>query len=246
MQLLVRVMQIVFEVASCAFRDDPFGDEWTGNLEDDVFPSNLSLTTPIAKCNSACGVFIRSMLLRVEYGGMKCDTQMLNSCSKKWLKRFQSANVPNTLLENLASSMLGPIYWWNVPHMLHAKAREQSVRLVTPAIVRPGGLPKLDFSDVSPAGIDFHCSSVIEYLLSQREICSAFAQMGYRNQDNDKIAEQLKQMIWNFSSSINYRRSLFKTETARMTSPMFKALWNDIVKVCFDAYTMKFVKERVV
>ena len=46
MQLLVRVMQIVFEVASCAFRDDPYGDEWTGNLEDDVFPSNLSLTTP--------------------------------------------------------------------------------------------------------------------------------------------------------------------------------------------------------
>ncbi len=258
MQLLVRVMQIVFEVASCPFQDDPSGDEWRGKLDDECFPSNLSLPTPIANllsgqaiCNTACDVFIRSMLLRVEYGGMKCDTQLLSSFAKKWLKRFQSAIVPDRLLENLASSStLRPIYWGDVPHMIHAKAREQSARLVTSATIRPGGLPKLGLSDVSLAGIDFHCSSVVEYLLSQREICSAFhrcfAQTGDRNHHNDKIAEQLKQMIWDFSSSINHRRSLFKTETADVTSVIFKALWNNIVKACFDAYTMKFVKDRLV
>ena len=258
MPLLVRVMQIVFELASCAFRDGHYNEESKGSLDDNVMPSTVSLATPTsnivsdrALCVNTCNVFIKSMLLRAEYGGMKCDTQMLHSSAMTWLKRFRSALVPNTLLDNLASvSTSRPIYWWDIPRLLHEKARERSVQLVTPDIIRGGGLPKLNFSDICLAGIDFHCSSVVDYLMSQREIRSAFhtffAQMEVGNRNDDKIAETLKRMIWNFSSGINHRRPLFTTEITDVTPPTFRAFWNDVVKVSFDAYTMKFVKDRLV
>jgi non-ribosomal peptide synthetase component F len=258
MTLLVRVMQIVFELASCAFRDGHYNEESKGSLDDNVMPSTLSLATPTSNILpdralyvNTCNVFIKSMLLRAEYGGMKCDTQMLHSYTRTWLMRFQSGLVPNTLLENLASvSTSQPIYWCDIPRLLHETARERSVQLVTTDIIRAGGLPKLNLSDICLAGIDFHCSSVVDYLMSQREIRSAFhtffAQMEVGNRNDDKIAETLKRMIWNFSSGINHRRPLFTTEIADVTNPTFRALWNDVVKVSFDAYTTKFVKDRLV
>lgn len=258
MSIIVRVMQIVFELASCAFRDVHSGDDCSGSPDDNSLQPNLSLATPTLKllsdralCVNACDVFIRSMLLRAEYGGMKCDTQMLHSYARRWLKRFNSANVPDTLLKSLASaSTLQPIYWWDIPRIIHEKARERSLQTITSGIVRPGGLPKLSFLDISIAGIDFHCSSVVEYLLSQREICSSvykgLSQTEVGDRDNGKIAQQLQQMIWTFSSGINHRRPLFKVETADVEPSIWKAVWNDVVKVPFNAYTTKFVKDRLV
>ena len=258
MSIIVRVMQIVFELASCAFRDVHSGDDCSGSPDDNSLQPNLSLATPTLKllsdralCVNACDVFIRSMLLRAEYGGMKCDTQMLHSYARRWLKRFNSVNVPDTLLESLASaSTLQPIYWWDIPRIIHEKARERSLQTITTGIVRPGGLPKLSFSDISIVGIDFHCSSVVEYLLSQREICSSvykgLSQTEGGDRDNGKIAQQLQQMIWTFSSGINHRRPLFKVETADVEPSIWKAVWNDVVKVPFNAYTTKFVKDRLV
>ena len=255
----MRVFQIIFELASCARQD--FGDEILEESGDIKLPSSLSIKTPTkqlfpdnqqsASINS-CEIFIRSMLLRAQYGGMKCDVQMLHSFARIWLRRFQSVNIPTSLARSISSDTAKSehICWIDLPKILHAKARQKSEEIVTSSIVCTGGLQKLSSTDICSAGIDFHCSSVVDYLLSQHELyislSERLARLNIEKQvliDRDFISGQLKSMIWNFSSGINHRRSLLENKNNQDSDT--KAMWNEIVKAPFDCYTKQFVRDRL-
>ena len=247
---------MVFELASCARQDDPSGDEGIDKFDNHKLPTYLSLKTPTSQLFPRqhpsiipCDVFVRSMLLRAQYGGMKCDVQMLHSYATIWLKRFRSMVVSSSALDALALNLTSrPIYWWDLPGILHEKAREKSAELVTSAIVCPGGLPKLNLADVCCAGIDFHCSSVVEHLLSQSEVFSSLHKRLASPKDEDPqvwISGQLKSMIWNYSSGINHRRLLFEADDKNMDAPNLKAVWENVVRSSFDSYTKKFVMVRL-
>jgi hypothetical protein len=256
MSLLKRVMQVVFELASCARQDDPSGVEGIEKFDTPKLPTYLSLKTPTSQLFprrhpsvDSCDVFIRSMLLHAQYGGMKCDVQMLHSYAVTWLQRFRTMVVPADALAVLASeSSSRPIYWWDIPGILHVKAREKSAELVTSAIVCLGGLPKLYLADVCCAGIDFHCSGVVEHLLSRSEVFSPLRERLAPPKEEDPrawMAGQLKSMIWNHSSGINHRRPLFVTDSRNMDVPLLKAAWENVVRSSFDCYTKKFVMDRL-
>ena len=256
MSLLKRVMQVVFELASCARQDDPSGVEGNDKFDTPKLPTYLSLKTPTSQLFprrhpsvDSCDVFIRSMLLRAQYGGMKCDVQMLHSYAVTWLKRFRTMVVPANALAVLASeSSSRPINWWDLPGILHAKAREKSAELVTSDIVCLGGLPKLNFTDVCCAGIDFHCSAVVEHLLSRSEVFPSLSERLAPPKEEDSrvwMAGQLKSMIWNHSSGINHRQLLFETDNRNMDAPLLKAAWENVVRSFFDCYTKKFVMDRL-
>ena len=141
-----------------------------------------------------------------------------------------------------------PIYWWDIPGILHVKAREKSAELVTSAIVCLGGLPKLYLADVCCAGIDFHCSGVVEHLLSRSEVFSPLRERLAPPKEEDPrawMAGQLKSMIWNHSSGINHRRPLFVTDNRNMDVPLLKAAWENVVRSSFDCYTKKLVMDRL-
>ena len=257
MPLLKRALQIIFKVASCPRQDILPGNGSSLEPDDHKLPPSLSLKTPTAQLfpdqqpsTNACEVFVRSMLLRAQYGGMKCDVQMLHSFAITWLKRFQSVNVPTSFACSASESALQPMCWLDFPRILHEKAREKSEELVTSTIVCPGGLLKLNPTDVCSAGIDFHCSSVVEYLLSQRglyaSLCEQLAQPKNGNEvaDRDRISGQLKSLIWNYSSGINHRRS-FGVEKKNMGDSISRAVWNEVLKSPFDDYTRKFVRDRL-
>lgn len=256
MSLLKRVMQVVFELASCARQDDPSGDEGMDKSDNHKLPAYLSLKTPTSQLFphrhpsvNPCDMLIRSMLLRAQYGGMKCDVQMLHTYAITWLKRFRSIVVPAAALAALASeSTSRPVNWWDLPRILHEKAREKSAELVTSAIVCRGGLPKLNPADVCSAGIDFHCSSVVEHLLSQSEVFSPLRERLAPPKDVDPhvwMSGKLKSMIWNYSSGINHRRLLFEAGDKNMDAPNLKAVWENVVRSYFDSYTKKFVMDRL-
>lgn len=250
--LLQRVLQIVFEVASCP-RQDVLADCITGT-DVNKLPSNLSLKTPMAHLfpepqANACEVLIRSMLLRAQYGGMKCDVQMLHSFAVTWLKRFNTMTVPSSL----ASVAPGLECWCVFPAVLNEKAREKSEEIVTSQIACPGGLSKLSLGDVCAVGIDFHCSSVVEYLLSlpgmQAHLCERLASPTENsNKDaagRDWIAGKLKGLIWHYSSGINHRRSLFEAEKKEDEDSVSKAVWTHVLKEPFNDYTKRFVRDRI-
>jgi len=263
--LLKRVFQIVFEIASCA-RKDQIDDEESIKRQSDVkLPASLSLKTPTdelfpdTKQSSthikSCEVIIRSMLLRANYGGMKCDCQMLYLYAITWLRRYQSVSVPTSLERSLSTveTTLQTISWRDVPQLLHSKARVQSEELITSKLICSNGIPKLTAMDVCSAGIDFHCSNVVEHLLSQREHYIAFSERLAKLKsiqvvaDREWISDQLKSMIWNFSSGVNHRRLLLESRSSnKVNDTEMKAVWNEEVKQPFDIYTKKFVRDRLV
>ena len=247
---------MIFEVASCAKQDHLSSDNESNEPEASKLPVSFSLRTPtsvIFPNNSPCEVAIRAMLLRAQYGGMKCDVDMLHSYATVWVGRFQSESVPTSFANCLASETTTSqsIYWSNVPNILHAKAREKSEVLVSSEFVSAGVLQKLSPTDVCSAGIDFHCSSVVEHLLSQRELYISLSER-LKNRDKTMVdrewmSEQLASLIWNYSSGINHRRALLmgESESKKMDSSDMKNVWSSIIKVSFDCYTRKFVRDRL-
>eukprot|EP00581_Thalassiosira_minuscula_P011324 CAMPEP_0183727876 /NCGR_PEP_ID=MMETSP0737-20130205/26614_1 /TAXON_ID=385413 /ORGANISM="Thalassiosira miniscula, Strain CCMP1093" /LENGTH=602 /DNA_ID=CAMNT_0025959627 /DNA_START=77 /DNA_END=1882 /DNA_ORIENTATION=+ len=256
MTLLVRVLQIIFEVASCPRHDILSETERYLDSNNHKLPPCLSLKTPTAELfpthqptTNACEVLIRSMLLRAQYGGMKCDVQMLHSFALVWLRRFQSMSISSSFDSSVLEMAPKTIYWCDFPRILHEKAREKSETLVTSNIVCHKGLSKLNPPDVCSAGIDFHCSSVVEHLLSQHglyaSLCGHLAQLKHTDGalDREWIAAQVKSLIWNHSSGINYRRK-FGKEKRIQEDPASTAIWNDVLKSPFEEYTKKFVRGR--
>lgn len=253
-------MQIVFELASCS-QQDSVDNQAVDETNDINQLSSFSLKTPAAELfpkpqaskhtsSNACEVLLRSMLLRAQYGGMKCDVEMLHSFATTWLRRFLSLSVPASVATLGSGSTSHPTSWLDVPRILHELSREKSDELVTESLVCSGGLLKLSSNDVCSAGIDFHCSSVVEHLLSQRELCSALSvRLAQREDDPDReqMARQLKGMIWSYSSGINHRRRLIEQAGAGedKKDSNTKKIWEDTVKTPFDTYTKAFVKDRL-
>ena len=123
----------------------------------------------------------------------------------------------------------------------------KSEELLTSNIVCPGGLNKLSEKDVCAAGIDFHCSSVVNHLLSQQPLYASLCQMLGKNEneagDKDWIAGQVKSMIWNYSSGINRRRPF---EVDQKKGDDLSRAWTEILKAPFEKYTKAFVRDRLV
>lgn len=263
--MLKRVFQIVFEIASCARKDQIDDDESITRQSDVKLPASLSLTTPTDELFpdtkqttthiKSCEVIIRSMLLRATYGGMRCDVDMLYSYAITWLRRFQLVGVPTSLERSLstAETTLQSTSWFDVPQILHSKARVQSEELITSKLICSNGIPKLTAMDVCSAGIDFHCSNVVEHLLSQRELYIALSERLAKLKsiqvvaDREWISDLLKSMIWNFSSGVNHRRLLSESQQSsnKANDTEMKAIWNEVVKQPFDIYTKKFVRDRL-
>ena len=251
-------------MASCARQDQCDEEESIKQQSDAKHPVSLSLKTPTdelfpdtkqsTKRINSCEVIIRSMLLRALYGGMRCDVDMLHSYVITWLRRFQLVSVPTSLERSLstAETTLQSISWFDVPQLLHSKARAQSEELITSKLICSNGIPKLTAMDVSSAGIDFHCSNVVEHLLSQRELYIALSERLAKLKsiqvvaDREWISDQLKSMIWNFSSGVNHRRLLLESRSSnKVNDTEMKAIWNEVVKQSFDIFTKKFVRDRL-
>ncbi|KAL3776125.1 hypothetical protein HJC23_011447, partial [Cyclotella cryptica] len=270
--LMVRVFQIVFEVASCPRRDELCCDQTSNvrTLVEDLQPMWLSLTTPTSRLfthdlsdtispTNKCETLVRAMLLRSQYGGMSCDVSMLHSYAKLWLTRFQSTDVvPRVVASCLPEFKMKDgkddkaIYWCDLPRLLHEASQEKSKQLVTYQNACPGGLSKLNETDVCSAGIDFHCSPVVESILSQRPLrvvlFEKFASMNELQQDvdGDWIADQIKKCIWICSSGVNHRRTMTERQLERSgDEDKLKVVWDDLLRVSFEEFTKKFIRQRL-
>jgi hypothetical protein len=256
-----RVFQIIFEMTSCPRRDAPGGEECSTEGDLQLKLPSFSLTTPssILHCGhlsnqtllNKCDTLIRSILLRAQYGGMTCDVSMCHSYAALWLHRFHSSILlSQNLLSSLPKSILldnkgGLIYMRDLPQILHEPARQKSKELITREVVAPGGLAKLTEADISVAGIDFHCSPVVESLLSKSHVYLALCERMSSN-DREQIASQVKTCIWNYSSGVNRRRALIKgVEEINSNDLLSESIWNQVLKAPFDEYTRQFVKQRL-
>ena len=284
-QLMIKLMRIVFEVASCPIKDplppdDTFADEHVGNDDDEIDLADA--------LGPDCEMMLRAMLLRVSYGGMKCDTEMLMQYEHLWRKRFRAqmegpeiaalhtqdpealsqANTGHgsdnsTKLEARARIAITrgdslQVLWSDLPAHSHQKAAVQGGDLVPNLIA--ARLEKLSPSDAIHNGVDFHCSAVLETLLSNESIASVVARrLGMTNGDNlsgcgegkaESLMNVAKSCMWSFSSGVNHKRDLSSTADAVVTTTddndkQLKALWDDLLSKPAKDYTSRYVSSRL-
>ena len=283
-ELIVKVMQIVFEVAACPWQDSitilsesehsnnecsrtsPTKDSIViGSNKVDNKRTLFSLSSSVSdlfptqqhqeQASIYEAVIIRSILLRAQYGGMKCDVDMCHSFSKIWLQRFNGViSVPTTVASNCAPDSIktSVLSWKDIPLTIHSSARQQSEKLVTISIFSYAGVVNsLTTIDVCPAGIDFHCSSVVDHLLSQPNVydslCDRLESLLSTKSEisRDWIASKVKQCIWNYSSGVNRRRPLIGSSRKTNCESDLKGIWDDVISSPFDIYVKNFVKDRL-
>lgn len=274
-EMILKVLQIVFEIASCPWQDviveQPIKDLIVPeNDSDDCKPTSFSLSSSSSTLfptkhheqetttNAFETTTIRAMLLRAQYGGMKCDVDMLHSFSKVWLQRFNGEHAIPTTLASACSSGVSPsttddLKWKYIPSLIHANARQRSQNSVTISMVNsPGGIVALTINDVCPAGIDFHCSPVVDHLLSRPGIYSCLCERltslqppNSEKMNRDWITSKVKMLIWNYSSGINRRRSQMGSPKQSDRDRVLKQIWDDVLSQPFEDYVKKFVMDRL-
>jgi hypothetical protein len=275
-RLLTRLFQIVYEMASCPWIDPIQLDESVESPDKSPM-SRLTLTSlsEQSQTDSLCAssssgsdghrAIMWSLLVRAKYGGMKCDVDMLSRAARVWYQRWATP-LPATVAARLGSSATIAngddeqckiaSLWAEVPFLIHQRAREVSVDKVSNMCA--GGIECLGLDDVCVQGVDFHCSPIVDALLSDQQLCGICMDLLVLGQvQNGKepirledrstvLGGMFKQDIWNFSSSINYRRHLHSGEALSSSEKDGRAgLWNELVAPRALSYQTQYIMQRL-
>jgi hypothetical protein len=242
--ILPRVFEIIFEICSCPWVDScssvtPEVDDPPKDIGNS--PSTASLTSlheefVTHELPSHSSSLIWAMLARAEYGGMKGDIQMLRSFATVWRTRFESGDQCPKLNLN----------WALVPATIHERTRNRAHQLVS-ELCR-NRLHQLTLKDISVQGIDFHCSSIIEHLLSDepfRELCLDLLKLNEPLAvSSSQLPSVLKQCLWDFSAGVNRRQPLEGGQ--HEPSENLLNFWNELIASRVSAFQTAYVEQRLV
>jgi hypothetical protein len=263
-------------MASCPWTDF-LGDDLSSTIATDKNDIIL-LSSPIpwadgTQKSDECDLLLRSMLLRAQYGGMAGDMQMLHDYVRLWFQRIQNVHVSSDVAERVSQrdkttaadspsteSCSSELHWCDVPSAIHARAKLQSQTHVTPMFAQHG-LDKLSMQDICFAGVDFHCSAVLEQSIADDavfELCyerlsSIVTRAGLsplpanKDQRRPYMMRTLKKCMWKFSSGINHRRSLLSetpTEVDQQEAAL-KSFWSDNMASRVESYMKMYVEDRL-
>ena len=249
--MMVRVFQIIFEVASCP-RNDPLPETATTTPTMTLQRLHGENHRGVDRRSSHCDTLVWSILVRAAYGGMKGDIRMLRSYAHVWSDRFCGQQVPldgGVLVED----------WSGIPIQLHQRAREQSQKVVVELCSHRHPVECLRIEDLCPAAIDFHCSSVVQHVLSEAAgLCRDFLVQSHHTWPNNNNAEDgpaaleavVRKCIWVYSAGKNHRFAL--QQHSGTTSPVKKEddvlhrLWTEILAPRVLAFQKKYLVDRIV
>jgi predicted CopG family antitoxin len=147
--------------------------------------------------------------------------------------------------------------------------------MVPPLIVDENSkLNALKIADITPSGIDFHCSSVLNTVLSNHEVYNQLVKLVGNNSINDLneepngtskecnktipftvdgkvskdfILSKLKSCMWNFSSGRNNKSYIVENKmilNEYATTLQEKEIWK-LISAHVDSYVVNYVSCRV-
>lgn len=252
------MIQIVFEVASCPWTDYLAKDDNTATSPLLHSTSDIHKTDP--QCNET---ILQSILLRARYGGMAGDVKMLKSYGRLWRARFALPTTPGDIDVALKSahasvsddSHSGELNWFQVPELIHRRAKLQSGVHVT-ALVKDG-IDKLLLGDVCLEGVDFHCSGVLDQLLANEAFVETLHLQLEKLDGIDPAAaflsrrawleSVLKKCMWDYSSSVNLRRPIANANKSEQSScpDQLKIFWESLVAPKAREYMDSYVRDRL-
>jgi hypothetical protein len=229
-ELLEKLLLIIYEIASCPWNDPAPSEESIVDSHADTDQSTL------LKCIS----------MRISYGGLKCDMEMLRKYRKLWLQRFCKQVIPLDVRERLGGDDI-PLNWSEIPDYLHVRARCQGIQHVI-NLVR-GRLDALKIQDICLEGIDYHCSDVLEQLLKDDSfIAQSIRHLESNGQKElitkDNLLTYLKKCMWTFSSGINFRQPII-CNSSNDEDPFAKLFWGDLAASRVKTFMLEYVMLRL-
>lgn len=235
------MLQIVFEVASC-----PWKDECHDSQENSNILYNPSETTNFQEETDQCNLMLRSMYLRKKYGGMNCDKVMIGNYVTLWAKRYRMRFVEPLIGKIICPSSLdNGILWKDVPSHMYRQTVQGSSNLSLTLQKTP--LPLLTKHDICPSGIDFHCSNILNVLLCPK--CPFYTKLRSMFQDmtDEDLENMVKKMMWDCSSGVNNRRNIStgKLCTKLQEDNAIKRIWDDFAYPLVQQFTDNYIDTRL-
>lgn len=241
LELISRVLQVVYEVSSCP---------WTDRVDDDgaIDHGNEIVIDNHVSAAAAAAVSLKCMAMRASYGGMKCDMEMLQKYCITWGKRFAVGKAPRHIIERLGGSACTT--WMDVPELIHSKTRHLAIQHTTSMVQRR--LLELQLRDLCVEGVDFHCSDVLEQLIKDDAFVSKSCdQLKFKEgllvgtKGKEQLLVILKQCMWRYSSGINFRQSLLGDACVKEDDDDLKLVWQDLAAPRVHVLMMRYVTSRL-
>jgi hypothetical protein len=258
--LLAKVLVAVYEIASCPWQDCI--------MTTDAVVSNVDLSfgkyhkPGLDYLLEDRETVIWSMLMRANYGGMNCDLEMLFSAARMWNMRLEDDdNIPHSIQERIGAVRLEKtLSWSTLSTIVHQTSSRQSQKSVTPMV--ENGLAALTFTDVSTEGIDFHCTSVLDVILSDHQLFNRCAMefgavstiigLGPVPEESTEkrawLERVLKRCMWKYSAGVNRRLSLIGQEsiTDVKKEDRLEQVWLSLASPKTTAFAESYLRQRLV
>lgn len=262
--LMSKALCTVYEMASCPWQDPGcHGSDSDGTTSAISFQSyhQPGIDTVLEDHD----ITIWSMMLRAQYGGMAGDIRMLHSYARVWNERFAEGKVPEGIAERLSASSSQKdtrLRWSDLPTFFHQSANRQSPSRVGP-LCQQTTMPSLTMTDITTEGVDFHCSSILESILSDRELveqCYKHLEgiAGLEDSSTTVPAEEtsgrrrawlegiVKRCMWNYSAGVNRRLSLTRTgDPKNPKTDDLKSFWDKLIQPKAKDFAERYVQERL-
>ena len=172
---------------------------------------------------------------------------------------LSGSTVPSDIAKRADPTAATSLKWIDVPTVIHARPKIQSSSHVMPLVQTR--LDKLSFQDVCLAGVDFHCSSVLDHVIANEAeykrclegLCGIVlpAGLGPVPTDKDKerayLMQTMKTCMWKFSSGVNHRRPLCsESQTDKETKEdALQRFWDNALSSNVEHFRKKYVQDRL-
>lgn len=145
-------LQIVYELATCPFKDIDIESSLALSSQEEVIPSFDEIDEELPSEEAS---LIKSILNRASFGGMVGDVAMLKRFAYIWYKRFRFNKPPVPSLQNNSTS--STVTFPRTPWLSYLFELYKSV--FKPVVYQNVG--PIILKDCLTAAIDFHCSSIV-------------------------------------------------------------------------------------
>uniref|UniRef100_A0A7S3VG54 Uncharacterized protein n=1 Tax=Chaetoceros debilis TaxID=122233 RepID=A0A7S3VG54_9STRA len=249
-ELIVRIMRAVFEIASCPWRDElNLHEHYHSNKEDTGKRYSLTSPSELSLHQKKEGdLMLRSLLLRQKYGGMKCDLVMLDEYVQLWATRYSEEVVDSTIIAYCLPKLNKDIKvrWEVLPQLLHPI--EKSLKLVPPLV--HSKLRCLQKHDITSAGVDSHCSNVLDLPLADSCFCSKVDSIFGRIVEKKDLTAILKSACWENSAGKNLRRAFNIAHDINVADDSdnkvsLKHVW-DAASPIVNQFVLSYIESRLV
>ena len=215
------LMRVVWEVASAAFRRSRVEGKEGGSYADE------------AKLEDAECALRAACLMREKYGGMKGDQEMLRAAAGR-VGQCAGPDVVAWVRKRLGGVVDGT--WSAVADAVYSKASEVQGS--------PWSKPlRLTSSVVCEAGIDFHCSDILDDILRSNagKVVMKGVHVALGLEGMEEVKEEMMKAMWENEAGVNLKVTLADDEDGK-EEEMGEAKRNR--KIAFDLLAPFFKRWR--